>query len=99
MADLEADHGFLYDDQGRTNILESPFFDVNLDVDASVEDYLNHILFTLVPSIKEHIPTGRWILTSQLVDSPSPATSPTNYTLGITCLLVASLSLFSIFLH
>ncbi|PKU82682.1 hypothetical protein MA16_Dca021958 [Dendrobium catenatum] len=94
MADPEVDHGFLYDDQGRTNILESHFFDVNLDVDASVEDYLDRILFTLVPSIT----TGSWILTSHLVDSPPPAT-PTNYDVGAVCLLVASLSLFSIFLR
>ncbi|PKU60588.1 hypothetical protein MA16_Dca027916 [Dendrobium catenatum] len=94
-ADPEVDHGFLYDDQGRNNLIESLFFDVNLDVDASVEDYLNHILFTLVPSIKEHI----LVTTSHPVDSPPPATSPTNYVVGTICPLVALLGLFSIFLH
>ncbi|PKU77894.1 hypothetical protein MA16_Dca023474 [Dendrobium catenatum] len=99
MADPEVDHGFLYDDQGLTNILESPFFDMNLEVDAFMEDYLDHILFMLVPSIKEHIPAGCWILTSHPVDSPPPATSPTNYVVGTICLLVTLLGLFSIFLR
>ncbi|KAL0905313.1 hypothetical protein M5K25_023723 [Dendrobium thyrsiflorum] len=99
MADLEVDHGFVYDDQGRTNILGSPFLDLNLDVDDSVEDYVDRILFTLAPSIEEHIPTGLWIIISYPSDPLSPATSPTNYTLGITCLLVASLGLLSIYLR
>ncbi|KAL0924847.1 hypothetical protein M5K25_005705 [Dendrobium thyrsiflorum] len=29
MADPDVDHGFVYDDQGRTDILGSPFFDVH----------------------------------------------------------------------
>ncbi|PKU73619.1 hypothetical protein MA16_Dca013139 [Dendrobium catenatum] len=82
-----------------TNILKSPFFNVNLDVDSSVEDYLNRILFTLVASIEEHILPGRLMLTSHSIDYPPPITSPTDYTLGAICLLVALLCLLSIFLH
>ncbi|KAL0927229.1 hypothetical protein M5K25_001391 [Dendrobium thyrsiflorum] len=88
MADPEVDHGFVYDNQGRTDILESPFFDLNLDMDDSVEDYVDRILFTLAPSIEEHISVGHWVIIGHPSNPPSPATSPTNYTLGVTCLLV-----------
>ncbi|KAL0905565.1 hypothetical protein M5K25_023996 [Dendrobium thyrsiflorum] len=95
MGDPEIDHGFMYDDQGQTDVLRSPFFDVNLNVDDTVDGYIDRILFTLVPSIEEHIPTGSWQLIGRPPSSPPPATSPTNYTIGATCLLVASLGFTS----
>ncbi|KAL0922082.1 hypothetical protein M5K25_006044 [Dendrobium thyrsiflorum] len=97
MADPEVDHGFVFDDQGQTDILRSPFFDLNLNEDESVEDYVDRILFTLVPSIEEHIPTSHRKIIGRPSSSPPPATSPTNYIIGAACLLVASLGLLSIF--
>ncbi|KAH0462283.1 hypothetical protein IEQ34_009858 [Dendrobium chrysotoxum] len=38
MADLELDHGFVYDDQCHVDILNSPFFDLNLEIDQTVEE-------------------------------------------------------------
>ncbi|KAL0919533.1 hypothetical protein M5K25_011632 [Dendrobium thyrsiflorum] len=81
MADPEVDHDFVFDDQGQTDILGSPFFDLNLDVDDSVEGFVDRILFTLVPSIEEHIPIGHWKIVSRPSNSPPLATSSTNYTI------------------
>ncbi|KAL0908830.1 hypothetical protein M5K25_023339 [Dendrobium thyrsiflorum] len=97
MTDLELDHGFMYDDQGRTDLLRSPFFDLNLNVDDTVDNYVDRILFMLVPSIEEHLPTGNWRIIGLPLTSPPSATFPMNTTLGITCLLVASLGLLGLF--
>ncbi|KAL0927221.1 hypothetical protein M5K25_001383 [Dendrobium thyrsiflorum] len=91
MADPEHDHGFVYDAQGRVDLLRSPFFDVNLAVDDTVDNYVDRILFTLVPSVEEHLPSGNWRIIGRPPTSSLPATSPTNNTVGISCLLVASL--------
>ncbi|PKU71295.1 hypothetical protein MA16_Dca007292 [Dendrobium catenatum] len=45
MADPEIDHGFLFDEQGRTNILASSFFDVQLGHDETVEGYIDRIRY------------------------------------------------------
>ncbi|KAL0911334.1 hypothetical protein M5K25_019468 [Dendrobium thyrsiflorum] len=52
-----------------------------------MDNYVDRVLFTLVPSIEEHLPTGHWRIIGRPSNSPSPATSPTTNTLGITCLL------------
>ncbi|KAL0904823.1 hypothetical protein M5K25_026978 [Dendrobium thyrsiflorum] len=62
MADPEHDHGFVFDVHGRTDLLQSTFFDLNLEIDDTVDDYVDHILFTLVPSVEEHLPFGHWRL-------------------------------------
>ncbi|KAL0913260.1 hypothetical protein M5K25_016707 [Dendrobium thyrsiflorum] len=40
MADPEVDHGFVYDDQGLVDILQSPFFNPNPEVDNTVKNIL-----------------------------------------------------------
>ncbi|KAL0923380.1 hypothetical protein M5K25_007434 [Dendrobium thyrsiflorum] len=97
MGDLELDSGFVYDEEGRTDVLNSPFFDVFFRSDETVDDYLDQILYQLSLSLEEHIRPGRWILTGQPPPPPPPTTSPAARIFGITCLLVASLGLFLAF--
>ncbi|KAL0904970.1 hypothetical protein M5K25_027137 [Dendrobium thyrsiflorum] len=80
MADPEHNHGFVYDVHGRTDLLRSPFFDLNLEVDDTVDDYVYRILFTLVPSIEEHLPIRHRRLIGRPPTSP-PATSPASCTI------------------
>ncbi|KAH0453830.1 hypothetical protein IEQ34_018154 [Dendrobium chrysotoxum] len=51
MADPEQDHGF----QGRVDILNSPFFDLNIEIDQTVEEYVERIIFTLAVAIDEQL--------------------------------------------
>ncbi|KAL0920309.1 hypothetical protein M5K25_009434 [Dendrobium thyrsiflorum] len=44
MADPERDSDFIYNEQGFVDILRSPFFDVNPEVDNSVEEYVELLL-------------------------------------------------------
>ncbi|KAL0909408.1 hypothetical protein M5K25_020277 [Dendrobium thyrsiflorum] len=62
------------------DILQSSFFDPNPEVDDTVDDYIDRIIFTLAPSIEEHLPTGSWRIIGHPSTSPPPATSPTNNT-------------------
>ncbi|KAL0913611.1 hypothetical protein M5K25_017084 [Dendrobium thyrsiflorum] len=55
MADPELDSGFVYNEQGFIDILHSPFFDVNPEIDDMVEEYVERIIFTLSSAIKEQI--------------------------------------------
>ncbi|KAL0908036.1 hypothetical protein M5K25_022501 [Dendrobium thyrsiflorum] len=91
MIDPEVDHGFIYDHQGLVDILQSPFFDLNLEVDNTIDNYVDRILFTLAPFIEEHLPSGHW----RIIGHPPVSSSPVNFrwinTLSITSLLVASL--------
>ncbi|KAL0920440.1 hypothetical protein M5K25_009578 [Dendrobium thyrsiflorum] len=57
MADPERDFGFIYNDQGFVNILRLPFFDLNPEVDDSVKEYVERIIFTLSNAIKEQLST------------------------------------------
>ncbi|KAH0466033.1 hypothetical protein IEQ34_006136 [Dendrobium chrysotoxum] len=41
MADPEYDNGFVYNDQGQVDILNSLFFDINPEVDQTVEEYIH----------------------------------------------------------
>ncbi|KAL0916312.1 hypothetical protein M5K25_013813 [Dendrobium thyrsiflorum] len=91
MADPDVDHGFLDNEQGLVDILRSSFFDPNPEIDDTVDNYIERIIFTLAPSIEEHLPTGYWRIIGRPSTSPPPATSLTNYTVSITCLPVASL--------
>ncbi|KAL0917798.1 hypothetical protein M5K25_012889 [Dendrobium thyrsiflorum] len=47
MGDPEIDSGFVFDDEGRTDILGSPFFDVFFGNDETADDYLDRILYRL----------------------------------------------------
>ncbi|XP_028549561.1 NPC intracellular cholesterol transporter 1-like [Dendrobium catenatum] len=62
MADPKRDHGFVYNHQGRVDVLISPFFDLNLEIDHIVDDYVDQILCTLETDIDEHQIPGQWRL-------------------------------------
>ncbi|KAL0924637.1 hypothetical protein M5K25_005486 [Dendrobium thyrsiflorum] len=65
MANPELDSGFIFNEQGFVDILRSPFFDVNLEVDNTVEEYMERIIFTLSSSIEELICNVRWVITAK----------------------------------
>ncbi|KAL0919295.1 hypothetical protein M5K25_011381 [Dendrobium thyrsiflorum] len=92
MADPDVDHGFVYDDQGRTDILGSPFFDVHFGTDETVDDYLDRILCQLSLSIEEHISSGRWYVVNHSPTPPNLAPAPMTTIRGFCFLLVASLN-------
>ncbi|PKU81617.1 hypothetical protein MA16_Dca013048 [Dendrobium catenatum] len=71
MADPEVDLGFVYDNQGRTNIPQSTFFDLNLNVDNSVEGHIDRISFTLAPEIEEHLLIRSWLIAGRPPIHPS----------------------------
>ncbi|PKU87541.1 hypothetical protein MA16_Dca018072 [Dendrobium catenatum] len=98
MADPERDHGFANDFQGDIDVVRSPFFDVGFGFDHTVEDYLNRILPTLVDVNDEQLPADDWIINGCPPSSPNPASSPATSPLGITCVIVASLSVLAILL-
>ncbi|KAL0911796.1 hypothetical protein M5K25_006297 [Dendrobium thyrsiflorum] len=99
MGDPNVDHGFYYDDQGRVDVLHSPFFDVAFGNDATADEYVERILYQLTLAIEEQLPANRWYLVSRRPSSPNPATSPTTSTRGIPLLLVASLLVVSLLLR
>ncbi|KAL0908263.1 hypothetical protein M5K25_022749 [Dendrobium thyrsiflorum] len=70
--DPDVDHSFYYDEQGRVDILNSPFFDVSFGNDPTAEDYVERIIYQLTLAIEEQIPTGRWCLVSR---RPTPLAS------------------------
>ncbi|KAL0908418.1 hypothetical protein M5K25_022912 [Dendrobium thyrsiflorum] len=55
--DPERDHGFVFDDQGFIDIHRSPFFDVDLEIDHSVEDYVERIIYSLATAIDQRQPS------------------------------------------
>ncbi|KAL0910926.1 hypothetical protein M5K25_019022 [Dendrobium thyrsiflorum] len=62
MADPERDFGIVYDDQGFIQILQSLFFDVDLEVDHTVNDYIDRILETVVLAVEDQLGTVEWHL-------------------------------------
>ncbi|KAL0918115.1 hypothetical protein M5K25_010106 [Dendrobium thyrsiflorum] len=62
MGDPDVDHGFLYDDQGRVDILGSPFFDVEFGNDRTADEYVDRIIYQLSLAIEDRIPPGRWYI-------------------------------------
>ncbi|KAL0915441.1 hypothetical protein M5K25_015859 [Dendrobium thyrsiflorum] len=97
MVDPEIGHGFVYNSQGQVDILRSPFFDLNLEVDDTVNNYVDCIIFTLVPSIEEHLPSGQWRISGHPPTSSSPATFPLGKAVGVLLLSMASFSLLKFF--
>ncbi|KAL0925659.1 hypothetical protein M5K25_004024 [Dendrobium thyrsiflorum] len=75
MGDPEIVSGFVFDEEGRTDILGSPFFDVFFGFYETADDYLDRILYQLSLSLEEHIRPGRWIINSQPPPPPLPVTS------------------------
>ncbi|PKU74064.1 hypothetical protein MA16_Dca011774 [Dendrobium catenatum] len=65
MADPDLDYGLSYDEQGFACILHSTFFDINPCIDHTVEEYVEHILNTLVEAIEEQFGTVQWRITSE----------------------------------
>ncbi|KAL0920432.1 hypothetical protein M5K25_009569 [Dendrobium thyrsiflorum] len=62
MANPEHDFGIVYDDQGLILILQSPFFDVDPEVDHTVNDYIERILETVVMAVEDQLGTVEWRL-------------------------------------
>ncbi|KAL0924674.1 hypothetical protein M5K25_005524 [Dendrobium thyrsiflorum] len=65
MADPERDSGFVYNEQGFDDILRSPFLYLNPEVDNSVEEYVERIIFTLSNTIEEQLSTVQWQITAK----------------------------------
>ncbi|KAL0919909.1 hypothetical protein M5K25_012035 [Dendrobium thyrsiflorum] len=99
MADPEIDHGFVFDGEGRTDVLGSPFFDVHFGTDDTIDEYIDHILYQLTLSIEEHIRPGHWVIINRRPPPPSPATFLATMVLGFLLLVVISLLLWFIFLY
>ncbi|KAL0905450.1 hypothetical protein M5K25_023871 [Dendrobium thyrsiflorum] len=60
MADPERDFGMVYNEQGYIQILQSPFFDVDPEVDHTIEGYVARILDTIVLAVEEQLGTVQW---------------------------------------
>ncbi|KAL0919695.1 hypothetical protein M5K25_011809 [Dendrobium thyrsiflorum] len=65
MADPEQDHKFVYNDQGQIDVFKSPFFNVNLEIDQTVEDYADRIIFSLAAAIEEQLAPAQWQIISK----------------------------------
>ncbi|KAL0906258.1 hypothetical protein M5K25_024736 [Dendrobium thyrsiflorum] len=91
MADPEHDHGFVYDFQGRVHIHQSSFFNLNLDIDDTVDNYVDRILFTLTSAIEEHEVSGQWRIIGHPLTPFPPANFPLSNTTGVSCFLMALL--------
>ncbi|KAL0916591.1 hypothetical protein M5K25_014118 [Dendrobium thyrsiflorum] len=87
MADPEVDYGFLFDDQGMTDILRSPFFDMYFSFDKTANDYIDRILYQLSLAIEEHIRPGHWVIINRHPPPPTPATFPTTTIVGLLLLV------------
>ncbi|KAL0902847.1 hypothetical protein M5K25_028478 [Dendrobium thyrsiflorum] len=88
MADPEIDHGFLYDEQGRVDILNSPFFDVHFsDEDVTANEYIDRILYQLTLAIEEHIHPEHWEIIGRRPPPPMPATFPPTGILSVFLLV------------
>ncbi|KAL0928237.1 hypothetical protein M5K25_000109 [Dendrobium thyrsiflorum] len=59
MGDPNVDHGFYYDDQGRVDVLHSPFFDVAFGNDTTADEYVERILYQLTLAIEDQLPASR----------------------------------------
>ncbi|KAL0926303.1 hypothetical protein M5K25_002519 [Dendrobium thyrsiflorum] len=89
MADPDVDHGFVYDDQGRIDILNSPFFDVFFSQDdVTADDHLDRILYRLTLSIEEHIRFSQWVSVTRRPPPPKTVTFPLTKNLGLLFFVV-----------
>ncbi|KAL0921544.1 hypothetical protein M5K25_008627 [Dendrobium thyrsiflorum] len=83
MGDPDVDHEFLYDEQGRVDILQSPFFDVTFGSDRTNDEYVDRIIYQLTLAIEDRIPQGRWYLIGRPSTPPNLAPNPATTTRGI----------------
>ncbi|KAL0926585.1 hypothetical protein M5K25_002824 [Dendrobium thyrsiflorum] len=65
MTDSEQDHGFIYDNQGQVDILNSSFFDIKSEVDSTIEEYVERIVCTLAAAIDNQLSPVQWQLVSK----------------------------------
>ncbi|KAL0911330.1 hypothetical protein M5K25_019463 [Dendrobium thyrsiflorum] len=99
MGDPEVDSGFVFDEEGRTDILGSLFFDVFFGADETVDDYLDRILYQLSLSLEEHIRPGRWIIIGHRPPPPTPTTFPSSRILSASFLIIISLIVWCFTFH
>ncbi|KAL0923043.1 hypothetical protein M5K25_007086 [Dendrobium thyrsiflorum] len=57
-------------EEGYIQILQSPFFDVDLEIDHTIEGYVARILDTIVLAVEEQLGTVEWRLASRSGDLP-----------------------------
>ncbi|KAL0920161.1 hypothetical protein M5K25_009278 [Dendrobium thyrsiflorum] len=76
MADPEVDHGFVYNAKGQVDILKSPFFNFTPNVDHSIEEYMDRIIFQLATTIDEQISTFQWTIISKVKKAPDGNSLP-----------------------
>ncbi|KAL0913915.1 hypothetical protein M5K25_017407 [Dendrobium thyrsiflorum] len=99
MGDPYLDAGFEYDEEGRTDILNSSFFDVSFGADPTANEYLDRILYRLTLALEEHIIPGDWIILGHPPPPPTPATFPTPRILRTSVLVVMSLAVGYFLFH
>ncbi|KAL0919307.1 hypothetical protein M5K25_011393 [Dendrobium thyrsiflorum] len=99
MGDPHLDSGFEYDDEGRTDILNSPFFDVAFGADPTADEYLDRILYRLTLALEEHIVPGRWVIVGRSPPPPPPAILPTLRISRASVLVVMILTIGYFFFH
>ncbi|KAL0922505.1 hypothetical protein M5K25_006495 [Dendrobium thyrsiflorum] len=94
MGDPDVDYGFLYDEQGRVDILQSPFFDVTFGNDRTADEYVDRIIYQLTLAIEDRIPQGRWYIigrsSTPLNLAPNPATTTRGILLPTVALLIVA---------
>ncbi|KAL0909984.1 hypothetical protein M5K25_020903 [Dendrobium thyrsiflorum] len=76
MADLEVDYDFVYNAKGQVNILKSPFFDFTPDVDHSVKEYVDRIIFQHATTIDKQISTFQWTIITKVKKAPDGNSLP-----------------------
>ncbi|KAL0922163.1 hypothetical protein M5K25_006128 [Dendrobium thyrsiflorum] len=99
MGDPYLDAGFEHDEEGRTDILNSPFFDVSFGADPTADEYLDRILYRLTLALEEHIIPGDWIIIGRPPPHPTPAIFPTPRIQRASVLVVMSLAVGYFFFH
>ncbi|KAL0908949.1 hypothetical protein M5K25_023464 [Dendrobium thyrsiflorum] len=99
MGDPYLDAGFEYDEEGRTDILNSPFFDVSFGADPTANEYLDRIFYRLTLALEEHIIPGDWIILGHPPPPPTPVTFPTPRILHASVLVVMSLTVGYFLFH
>ncbi|KAL0913015.1 hypothetical protein M5K25_016444 [Dendrobium thyrsiflorum] len=76
MADPGIDHGFIYNTKGQVDILQSPFFDFSPDVDHSMEEYVDRIIFQLAATIDVQLSSVQWLVGSNAKKSTNAKNLP-----------------------
>ncbi|KAL0909143.1 hypothetical protein M5K25_023675 [Dendrobium thyrsiflorum] len=64
MMNPERDFGMVYDEQEYVQILHSTFFDIDPEVDHTIEGYVARILDMLVDAVEVQLGIAQWYLAS-----------------------------------